>query len=348
MRAAVLTELGQPLRLVDNIAIPELEHGQVLVNIAFSGVCHSQVMEARGHRGEDAWLPHMLGHEATGRVAAIGSGVEKVDIGDLVILGWIRGSGIDAGGCQYCNGDSTINAGAVTTFSDRAVVSENRLCRLPDGVPLDIGVLFGCALPTGAGIVLNELSPRPGSTLAIFGMGGIGISALLAAGTMDFTQVIAVDVVPDKLQLAAEIGADYTINAADPGVDVVEQIRQLTDGGVDYAVDASGQINVIEQAFAASHPKHGLTVFASHPPAGQKISLDPHALISGRQIRGSWGGNSDPDRDVPRFAELYRTGKLPLERLMGTRYRLDQVNQALDDLEAGHALRPIIEVNADV
>jgi len=346
IRAAVLSQLGAPLEIVDQITIPELRAGQVLVKIAYTGVCHSQVMEARGSRGEDNWLPHMLGHEATGRVVATGEGVAKVAVDDLVVLGWIKGSGVECGGSQYgCDG-RLINSGAITTFSDHAVISENRLVKLPDGVPLDVGVLFGCALPTGAGIVLNELDPRPNSTIAIFGIGGIGVCALLAAVTHDFAKVIAVDVSPDKLALAQQIGADAIIDARQ--TDPVDAIRSMTDGGADYAVDASGQTKVIEQAFAATNPSHGLTVFASHPKAGQKITLDPHELIAGRQIRGSWGGASDPDVDVPKFAALYRAGKLPLEKLLTDRYRLDQINQALDDLEAGRVMRPLIEVDANV
>ncbi len=344
--AAVLTGLGQPLELVEGIAVPELRPGQVLVKIAYSGVCMSQVMEQSGGRGHDAWLPHMLGHEATGRVIATGSEVGKVAEGDAVVLGWIRGTGAECGGCQYPHGDRTINAGGVTTFSTHAVVSENRLVKLPEGVPMDVGVLFGCALPTGAGIVLNELDPRPGTSIAVFGLGGIGMSALMACRIHDFAKVVPVDVSAEKLALARELGCEEWVNAAgkDPQ-DVIRDVHEITRGGADYCVEASGRVGVIEQAFLSSHPKHGLTVFASHPPAGEKISLDPHHLIAGRQIRGSWGGGCDPDRDIPRFAELYRDGTLPLERLITARYGLEQVNEALDDLRAGRAWRPLIEID---
>ena len=346
IQAAVLTELAKPLEIYDGIAVPELKPGQVFVKIAYSGVCMSQVMEQSGARGADPWIPHMLGHEATGRVVSTGSEVVKVAPGDLVVLGWIKGEGAECGGCQYPHGDQVINAGGVTTFSTHAVVSENRLVKLPEGVPLDIGVLFGCAMPTGAGIVLNELNPRPGSKIAVFGVGGIGTCALMATMMHDFSQVIAVDVSPEKLALARELGATHVIDASKNAP--VPVIREITEGGVDYAVEASGHVRVIEQAFDATHPKRGLTVFASHPKAGEKISLDPHAMISGRQIRGSWGGGCDPDRDVPRFAEMYRSGRLPLERLLTRRYGLDQINEALDDLKAGRVFRPLIVIDPDV
>lgn len=347
MRSAVLTALGQPLEIVDDIVPPELRAGQVLVKIAYSGVCQSQVMETSGNRGPDRWLPHMLGHEATGRVLSIGEDVTTVSTGDLVVLGWIRGTGCEAGGCQYNRGDQVINAGGVTTFSDYAVVSENRVVKLPDGVPLDLGVLFGCALPTGAGLIFNEISPARGSTLAVFGLGGVGMAAFLAARTSDLKMLIAIDVASDKLALARDLGADHVIDARKENP--VARIAELTPPGADYCVECSGQVRVIEQAFLASHPSKGLTVFASHPKAGDKIALDPHHLIAGRQIRGSWGGASDPDRDTTRFAELWRAGKLPLDHLVSTRrYRLEEINEALDDLAAGRTMRPVIELDPDV
>lgn len=346
MRAAVLTELGAPLQIMEDIVIPKLCWGQVLVKLAYSGVCHSQVMEVKGERGHDRWLPHMLGHEATGRVVSTGPAVTKVLVGDLVVLGWIKGEGCEAGGCQYSHHTMNINAGSVTTFSDYAIVSENRLVKLPEGVPLDVGVLFGCALPTGAGLVLNEIKPEAGTKVAVFGLGGIGLAALMAARTYDVT-LIAIDVSSSKLELAQALGADHVIDAYSE--DPVARIKQITQSGANYCVECSGQTSVIEQAFLASHPQMGRTIFASHPKAGDRITLDPHHLIAGRRIQGSWGGASDPDRDVPRMASLWQAGKLPLENLISPqRYRLDEINKALDDLAKGRALRPVIELDANV
>lgn len=317
----------------------------MLVKLAYSGVCHSQLMEVRGRRGHDAYLPHLLGHEGTGRVVTVGEGVVKVRPSDLVILGWIKGSGLEAGGVKYrCSCmDQPINAGAVTTFNEYALVSENRVVPLPHGIPLDVGVLFGCAVPTGAGIVTNDLQPAEGSRLAVFGLGGIGMSALMATQLYKCGMVIAVDVSDEKLQLAREFGANHVIDARN--CDPVAVIRKLTEGsGVDYAIEASGQAHVIEQAFASVRRSGGVCVFASHPEQGTKISIDPYELICGKQIRGSWGGGSNPDRDVPRFAQLYREGKLPLEKLLTKRYSLDQINQALADLEEMRVGRPLIEI----
>jgi len=323
--------------------------GQVLVKLAFSGVCHSQLMEVRGRRGPDAYLPHLLGHEGSGEVVEIGDGVSKVSPGDLVVLGWIKGRGLECGGVQYhCNClPEKINAGGVTTFNEYALVSENRVVPLPAGVPLDIAVLFGCAVPTGAGIITNDLQPVAGSSIAVFGLGGIGMSALMATMLFKCAKVIAVDVSPDKLALARSFGATHTIDVS--ANDPIDEIRTLTGGvGVDYAVEASGQVKVIEQAFASIRRNGGVCVFATHPEQGNTISIDPYELICGKQIRGSWGGGSNPDLDIPIFAELYLQGKLPLEKLITKRYSLEAINEALDDLENHRVGRPLIEIDSTI
>lgn len=344
MKAAVLFQTGQPLVIEDRIEIPRLQPGQVLVKVAYSGLCRSQLLEVRGGRGDDPYLPHLLGHEGTGEVIAVGERVSKVKAGDSVILGWIKGSGADVGGTVYRKGEQSFNAGGVTTLSDYSVVSENRCVALPEGVPLDVGVLFGCAVPTGAGIVINEIDPSPGSSIAVVGMGGIGLSALMATGLYQCSQVIAVDIEPEKLQLARDFGADQVINSATENV--VERILELTGGrGVDFSLEAAGTAESIEQAFKVVRDRGGLCVFASHPDSRERIRLDPHDLIRGKQIRGSWGGGCDPDRDIPRFAQLYRQGRLPLDQLLSHRYKLNRINRALDDLEQRKIVRALIEIN---
>jgi len=344
MRAAVLRGLDQPLQIVSALRWDALRRGQVLVKLAYSGVCHSQLMEARGLRGNDAYLPHLLGHEGSGRVEEVGPEVTKVKPGDFVVLGWIKGRGIDGGGTRYHRGEERFNAGGVTTFNEYAVVSENRLIPLVDGVPLDVAVLFGCAVPTGAGIVLNEIQPTPGSTIAIFGLGGIGLCALMATRLFDFSEVLAIDVAESKLRMALECGATRAINSAT--TEPLAEIAALTQGrGVDYSIDASGMATVIEMAFRSVRRRGGLCVFASHPPAGESIRLDPYELICGKQIRGSWGGASNADQDIPRLMELYLTGKFPLERLITRRYSLDMINEALGDLESGRVGRPLVEID---
>ena len=349
MKAAVLTKLNKPLNILSDIEYSSPGPGQVLVKLAYSGVCHSQLMEMRGRRGPDAYLPHLLGHEGSGQVVEIGEGVTKVNLGELVILGWIKGSGLEGGPVQYCCNSLSkkINAGGVTTFNEYALVSENRLVPLPEGVPMDIAVLFGCAVPTGAGIITNDLLPVAGSSVAVFGLGGIGMSALMATMLFNCDKVIAIDVSEDKLEMARSFGATHIINSSQ--ADPVEYIQSITDGiGVDYAVEASGQVRVIEQSFESIRREGGICVFASHPEIGKRISIDPYELICGKQIRGSWGGNSDPDRDIPKFAQLYLEGKLPLDKLITKRYSLDSINEALEDLENHRVGRPLIEIETSI
>ena len=344
IKGAVLYSTKEALKIESNIEIPLLKPGQILVKIAYSGVCHSQLMEVRGKRGEDRFLPHLLGHEGTGTVVEVGKGVEKVNPGDQVILGWIKGKGIDVPGSQYKIGDLKINSGAVTTFSNFSVVSENRCVKLPSGVPMDAGVLFGCAIPTGAGIPLNQIKPEKDSSVAVIGLGGIGLSALIALKIFDCSQIIAVDVEEKKLDLAREFGATHFINASQE--DVLKAIYEITDKkGVDYCIEAGGLTSTIELAFQTIRKFGGLCVFASHPPFGEKIRLDPFELISGKRIEGSWGGNCMPDNDIPKFADLYKQGKLPLEKLINKRYKLEDVNQALDDLENRKVTRALLEIS---
>lgn len=337
-------KLSAPLLVADDVICPGLKRGQVLVKLAYSGVCHSQLMEARGLRGDDAYLPHLLGHEGTGRVVEVGGGVSKVVPGDSVILGWIKGSGIEGGPVRYACTAGGINAGSVTTFNEYAVVSENRLTALPTGIPMDVGVLFGCAIPTGAGLIMNQVIPAPGSTIAIFGLGGIGLSSLMATQLYDCALIIAVDISEEKLALARSFGATHTINVKTENA--VDLIKELTDGkGVDNSVDASGLVSGIESAFEVVRRNGGVCTFASHPAKNEKISIDPYELICGKQIRGSWGGGSNPDVDIPKLANLYRAGRLPLEKLLSKRYKLDEINLALDDLESRQVGRPLIEID---
>jgi len=344
MKAAILYETGHPLVVENEIEIPPLKAGQVLVKVHFSGVCHSQLMEARGKRGNDPYLPHMLGHEGSATILEVGPGVTRFKKGDNVILTWIKSLGANVLQTQYKKGNQVINAGGVTTFSEYSIVSENRCVLLPAGIPLDVASLFGCAVLTGAGIVTNTIKPEKNNSLAIFGLGGIGLSALMAACLYDCQLLIAVDIEQGKLNLAREFGATHLINSSKE--DPVERIREITGGkGVDYSIEAAGVVRTIEQAFQSVRKSGGKCVFASHPSANEKIMIDPFDLICGKEIMGSWGGDSKPEEDIPRFAKLYLEGKLPLEKLLTRRYSLNQINEALNDLEQRKVGRPLIEFN---
>ena len=247
--AAVLTNTSKPLEIIKNIIIPHLRPDQILVKIFYSGVCHSQLMEVKGLRGSDIWLPHMLGHEATAEIIQIGSDVKKVKKGDKVILSWIKGEGKDLGGTKFSTTNGkTINAGSVTTFSNYSVVSENRVSKLPNHIPLDLGVLLGCALPTGAGIIKNEINVNSETTLAIIGLGGIGLCSLISAIDIKPRILVCIDTNKTKLDFAKNLGIDLVINPNDDNF--LESVRKITDGkGFDFVVEAAGLVETIELGF---------------------------------------------------------------------------------------------------
>lgn len=338
--AAILEQLNKPL-IIKKIKIPELLPGQVLVKVLYSGVCRSQLMEARGGRGEDKWLPHLLGHEGSGIVVSVGVGVTKVKPNDHVILGWVKGEGLDAPGAKYLSDDKIINSGKVTTFSNYSIISENRLVIKPPSLPFDLAVLFGCALPTGAGMVINELKPNVDQSVIVLGLGGIGLSALMALKAIGVRTIIGMDISDKKLGFAKTIGATYTFSCNDDGV---REVINLTRGGADICIESAGQISTIEIGFSLIRKNGGKLLFSSHPPEGQMIRLAPHELISGKKISGSWGGATMPDKDIPRFHSIFETANIQLESLLTKRYSIEQVNEALEDLESGKVFRPLIEM----
>jgi len=339
--AAILVETAKPLVVAD-IEVPTLKSGQVLVEISYSGVCHTQLLECRGHRGEDRFLPHLLGHEAGGIVHDVGPAVAKVKPGDHVILSWLKGSGANVPGCVYKWDGREVNAGAVTTFGAFSVVSENRLTVVPEDFPLTDASLLGCAVATGAGAVFNTAGPKPGQSIAIFGTGGVGLCAVNAADVAGCTPVIAVDILDAKLEIAGKMGATHFINASRD--DPVEQINGICPGGVDFAVEAAGVADVMTQALLSVRSRGGIAVIVGNAPYGRSLSVDPRQLNNGKQLRGTWGGDSKPDTDFPRYAKLISAGRLNIRPLVSKKYTLERINQALDDLEAGKVARPMIDL----
>ena len=341
-KAAVLFMHGQPLKIVDNIIIPKASYGEVLVRIHYAGLCHSQLMEVQGLRGVDKYLPHMLGHEGVGIVVEVGDGVTKVKPNDEVIISWIKGSGLNTLGHQYKTIDGLlINAGAATTFSEYVIVAENRVVLRPNATPEQLSVLYGCAIPTGFGMVMHNIPENANGSIAFIGLGGIGLSALLATKLYNFTEIFAIDVNEEKLILAKELGANHLIDASQH--DVVPYLKSLTQGlGVDYAFESAGTTKTIEQAFGITRAHGGSCIFASHPPHGETIQIDPFDLISGKSIKGTWGGECSPDIDMQIFDRLYAEGKLPLEYLVSKEYQLMDINHAIDDLQNKKIVRALI------
>ncbi len=341
MKAAILYKLGAPL-VVENIEMPEPDYGQVLVKVAASGVCHTQLLEIQGKRGIDQYLPHTLGHEGSGVVKAVGHGVTRVTEGDHVVISWLKAPGINAQTPTYYRGKQRINAGAANTFMEYTLVSENRVTPIRKDMPLDKAALLGCVVPTGMGAIINTAQVKLGSTVAVFGAGGIGLCAIQAAALMNVAKVIAIDIYEHKLGLARTFGATHTLNARKQRP--VPAIRELTDGrGVDYAIEAAGLKQTMEQAFASVRSDGGLAVIIGNLPYQHKISIDPFALIEGKRIIGSWGGETNPDRDFPRYIELYLAGRLKLDELITHRFQLEDVNSAFSALDSGKVARAIVE-----
>lgn len=341
--AAVLVETGRPLELAE-LEIPALRPGQVLVEIAYSGVCHTQLLEARGYRGQDPFLPHCLGHEGSGVVREVGAGVGKVMPEDRVILSWIKGSGADVPGSVYRWGDRSVNAGGITTFSRHAVISENRLTLMPAALPLREAALLGCAVPTGMGAVLNTADPGVGQSLAVFGVGGVGLCAVAAAALAGCLPVIAVDRLPAKLEAARTLGATHILPAEG---DLLAEIRRLAPEGLDFALEASGRPEVMRLALESVRARGGTAVVIGNARHGEQVQIDPWQLNQGKRLLGTWGGDSRPDIDFPRYGALIAAGRLDLHPLLGRSYALTQVNHALSDLESGTAVRPLIAMEIE-
>jgi S-(hydroxymethyl)glutathione dehydrogenase/alcohol dehydrogenase len=342
IKAAVLTAINKPLE-IKNLTLQKLLPGQVLIKILYSGICRSQLMEVEGKRGQDNWLPHLLGHEASGIVMEIGPEVTKVKQGDEVILSWIKSSGIEAPGAIYHDNELVINSGAVTTFSNYSVVSENRLVKKPKDIPFHTAILLGCALPTGAGMIQNQLNISTDSSVAVIGLGGIGLSAILMLIAKKVKNIIAIDISEEKLAQVRSWGVLEAMNSSQ--VNIKERIHSLGfKNGVDFCIESAGAVQTIEQGFSLIRNNGGELLFASHPPDGEKISLAPHELISGKKISGSWGGGTEPDSDFPVLSRILMASPVSLDSLLSKEYSLNDINIAISDLSEGKVFRPLIKM----
>jgi S-(hydroxymethyl)glutathione dehydrogenase/alcohol dehydrogenase len=340
MRAAVLREFGKSLS-VEELEVPAPGPGQLLVRVHYSGFCRKQLEEMDGTR-PDPYLPHLLGHEGAGVVEAVGEGVTVAQPGDHVVLSWIAGPGTQSATPEYTSSSGPVNAGWVTTFNERAIVSENRVTAIRKDMPLAKAALLGCAVPTGAGSFLHEEGLNSDSTVAVFGTGGIGLNAIQAAAYRGAKMVIAIDVHDEKLEMARIFGATDTINAAN--VDPVAAIKQLTGAGAHFTFESAGLIKTMEQAYDAASDTTGKVILAGVNPASEKLCIDPHALHFGKVLAGTAGGFSKPADDYPRYIDLYLEGRWKLDELITHTFTLDGINDAADTLRNGKAGRVLIDL----
>lgn len=336
MKAAILNELGKPL-VIDEIELPSrLEAGQVLVKVFFSGICGSQIGEINGVKGADRFLPHLLGHEGSGEVVETGPGVRFVKPGDRVVLHWRKGNGIDAAPPVYSWKGKRLNAGFVTTFNEYAVVSENRLTPIPEGMPMDIAPLMGCAVTTGLGVINNNAKIRIGESVVILGAGGVGLNMVQGAAMCSAFPVIAVDIHDNRLKMASAFGATHLIKCRDR-LDLSSRIREITGAaGADVVIDNTGNTDMISLAYQLTKPD-GRTILVGVPKKGDHISIYSLDLHFDKTLTGSHGGETDPAKDIPRYGKLYRNGKLKLDDLITDRFSLEEINLAIEKMKTGES-----------
>lgn len=313
-KAAILTEVKKPLEIVD-LEVPKLKLGQLLVEVFYSSVCGSQLNEINGLKGEDKFLPHTLGHEGYGKVIDIGRGVQKIQEGDLVVISWIKGKGLECEPISYRN----VNSGKACTLSEYSVVSENRV--VPLTLPPHLhkyGPLLGCCIPTGAGVIKNEIENVSESSVLVLGLGGVGAAACI---------------------WASKIARDtYGYDLSEVRKNILQTIglREYNNNEIDYIVDVTGSIDAFK--FGWKKLKKGTLIMVGNPPKDATIEIDPFDLIKGKSLRGSAGGTTDLDTDIPLYSKHLEDFSIITEN----QYKLEDINIALS--RWGNERKPIIKM----
>ena len=344
MRAAILTKINAPLEIMELETLP-LEFGQVLVKVLVSGLCGAQLHEIRGHKGNEKFLPHLMGHEGCGIVQEIGPGVTQVAVGDKVVMHWRLGSGIESAFPQYKLGNRTITSGKVTTLAENTVVSENRLTRVPSDTPDEFAALLGCGLSTALGILNNECDLRFGESIAVVGCGGVGLSVLQAAKLASANPIIGIDIQDSKRNLALSCGADFFINSGAAPLD--EQLHPIAGlNKLDIIIDTTGNPRVIA-LLSELLSDSGRLIMVGQPAPGSSVSFLGDASFfgsRGKSIKSTQGGKTNPSEDIARYISLQKAGKLQYEPSVTHRFNLSQVNQAFETLTSGEAGRIMIHM----
>ncbi|QJQ01706.1 zinc-dependent alcohol dehydrogenase family protein [Herbaspirillum rubrisubalbicans] len=354
--------VSQPLK-IEQLDLDPPGPGEVLVKMKAAGLCHSDLSVITGVRARP--VPMALGHEASAEVVQVGSGVSDLRAGDLVVLVFVPSCGhclpcmegrpalCEPGAAtntvgQLLSGQRRLHDGSghvhhhlgVSAFADHAVVSRRSCVKIEADIDPVEAALFGCAVLTGVGAAVNTAEIKAGTTAAVLGLGGVGLCAMLGALASGAREVIAVDLHDSKLELARALGATATVNARDP--DAVEKVKALTRGGVDYAFEMAGSVQAMEAAYRMTR-RGGMTVTAGLPAPNQNWALQQVSLVAEeRTVKGSYIGSCVPVRDIPRYIGLYQAGKLPVDKLMGQRLALADINRGFDRLHSGEGLRDLI------
>ncbi len=371
IQAAVLQTVGapRPYQQSQPLLIEELEldppgDGEVLVQIKAAGLCHSDLSVMDGNRPRP--VPMALGHEAAGVVKAVGHGVTDLAVGDHVVAVFVP----SCGHCAPCsegrpalcepgnkaNVAGTLSSGAhrlhradgttvnhhlgVSAFADHAVVSRNSLIRIDPRLPFEHAALFGCAVLTGVGAAVNSAGISAGQSVAVVGLGGVGLNSILGAIVAGASEVVAVDLDEDKLKLARELGASQAFNSGN--ADAADRIREATGGGVDCAIEMAGSEKALEFAYRITR-RGGLTVTGGLAHPERHVSIQQVSLVAEeRTLKGSYVGSCVPLRDVARYVQLFRQGRLPVDRLLSRTLKLEEINAGFDALADGKAVRQVV------
>ena len=335
MKAAVLEELNQPLALRE-VGLTELKFGQVLVKVLVSGLCGAQLHEIKGHKGNGKFLPHLMGHEGCGIVESVGIGVTTVKVGDKVVMHWRPGSGVESPFPNYTLDGKTISSGKVTTLNEYSIVSENRITKIDQGTPSVLAAMLGCSLTTALGIIDNECELKFGESVAIIGCGGVGLNLVQAAKMKSASPIYGVDVNKNMFDLSTQMGCDKFIYDVD-----------YLPERCDVIIDTTGIPEVISKAFEKLNPS-GRLILVGQPAPERLVGL-PNAVSmfdgSGKSIRATQGGRTDPERDIPRYINLALRGHLDYESLHTHTFTLDEVNEAFDLLKSGNAGRIMVKIH---
>jgi Zn-dependent alcohol dehydrogenase len=345
MKAAVLEEINAPLT-VANVEPGELLFGQVLVRVLVSGICGAQLQEIAGQKNNAKFVPHLLGHEGCGIVDSIGPGVTKVKKGDKVVMHWRKGDGIEADFPSYTFKGKTMRSGKVTTFSEYSIVSENRITPVPQDVSNDFCALLGCGLSTALSAVANEAQIKPGESVMIVGLGGLGTCFMKAAHFSCASPIVGVDVFDNKKEMVKALHGNLFINSAKDNI--LETIqRELGIKDFDVVIDTSGNARGIADSIPLVG-NDGRFVMVGHIKPGESVELKmaDHLFggAEGKTIKATQGGRFSPSKDIPRYVKLYQAGLLDIDNLITHRTKLDDINGAIDMMRAGKANRIVIDL----
>lgn len=340
--AAILVEQRKPL-VIDEVEVPALKRGQVLVEIHATRVCGSQIGEIDGVKGPDKFLPHLLGHEAGAIVLEVGPEVTHVAPGDRVVCHWRPGAGIDAGGSVYKWNGRDVNAGPITTFQKYAVISENRLTKVPPDTDFEQCCLLADTLTTGFGIINNDAKVKAGESVVIFGVGGIGLGVVLGAKIAGASPIIGIDLHDHKLAKAAEYGLTHQINASRENA--AERVKEILGGLADVTIDGTGSPKVIETAYDLAKLRGGRCVLFGVMPSDQRVSIHTLPLHFGRVLTGSEGGQSQPDKDIPEILRVLAEKKIDWRLFVSHRGRLESLNSDLSEMRSGAATHLLLDLS---